>query len=233
MTWRRSCFLLALALLAGCGQLPDPNDLAALSPEDRPRATLRILASAKDYFGERVAAKEITDDQRNALLRAQSERLLTRIDPQRVLPEDLWIYGDLLRTTGRTADAAEVLKRAAKAAPDWDRRVNDTLRYAACLAALGKVSGAIAAAKEVMVAPDSQCAPILPAVLYEIVPAGQGKGKDSELADLLILAEKCHERTTVDGKSDAGKMFLLAKSHHLRKAEEKVAQLRAGGIVRV
>lgn len=155
------------------------------------------------------------------------------IDPKEVDDEDLWIYGDLLRTTGRYEDAAKTLERAAKVSTTWDRRVNDTLRYAACLAHLGKVDEAIAAARTVYSAPDQETAPILPATLYELVPAAQGKGKDRELADLLVDAIACQRRTKVNRDTDEGRAFLAAGIWHIRKAQRKIDELRTGGPIRV
>lgn len=232
---RRSAALalpLVALLVVGCRQLANPNDVASLAPEDRPQAAMRVLDSTKEYFGERVNAGEITDEQRNALLRAEADRLLNTFDPKRIRPEDQWIYGDFLRATGRTQDAAVALKQAADSAKTWDRRVNDTLRYATELAKLNKVPEALAAAQGVLKAPDEECAPILPATLYELVPAAEGKGHDKELADFLAKAEACHRRTKVDAKSAEGKSFRFAAAYHLRRAEEKIAQLRAGGTVR-
>lgn len=224
--------LALLAAVGGCAQIADPNDLSHLSGEERPRAAQRILSSALDYLDGRVKAGEIDDRQRGELIRTRAESLVQTIDPQTVDDEDLWIYGDLLRTTGRWQDAADVLKRAAESATGWDRRVNDTLRYAACLAHLGKVDEAIAAARSVYKAPDQETAPILPATLYELVPAAQGRGRDSQLADLLEEAIACQRRTKVDRTTDEGKMFLAASIWHIRRADRAIAALRAGGLTR-
>ena len=191
-----------------------------------------MLGAAKEFAEDRVAKDEITDEQRNAFLREQVEVLLQTLDPDKIAPDDLWIYGDMLRSTRRFGDAAEVLKRAAANAKGWDRRVNDTLRYAACLAEQGKVTEAIAAARAILNAPDNETAPILPATLYELVPAAQAKGQDAALADLLEEAIARHERTQVDRAAPEGKAFLAARIWHLRRARDKVAQLRAGGMMR-
>jgi hypothetical protein len=74
--------------------------------------------------------------------------------------------------------------------------------------------------------PDDQSAPILPATLYEIVPAAEGKGHDKELAELLELAIRCHERTVVDIKTDDGRIFMAARRYHINKAATKAAVLR-------
>ncbi len=182
-----------------------------------------------DYLDERVKAGEITDGERVALIAQDAEGLVQAIDPAKVEDRDLWIYGDLLRTTGRWGDAAEVLGRAAKAAKTWDRRVNDTLRYASALAHEGKVPEAIAAARSVYGAPDEECAPVLPATLYELVPAAQGKGHDRELADLLAEALACQRRTRVDRSTPEGRAFVAAGIYHRTRAERKIESLRAGG----
>lgn len=192
-----------------------------------------MLSSALEYLDARVRDGEIDDAQRLQLIQQRADTLVQTIDPTAVNDEDLWIYGDLLRTTGRYADAAKVLEQAAKVATNWDRRVNDTLRYAACLAHLGKVDEAIAAARTVYKAPDPETAPILPATLYELVPAAQGKGKDRELADLLVDAIACQKRTQVNRDSEEGKSFIGAAIWHIRRAERAIDQLRAGGLSRV
>ncbi|RYG86471.1 hypothetical protein EON77_03745 [bacterium] len=218
--------------MTGCAQVADPNDLVHLPGEDRPKATQRILSSALDYLDARFHAGEISDGQRQVLIQTRMNELVQAIDPQEVQDEDLWIYGDLLRSTGRWKEAADVLKQAAERADGWDRRVNDTLRYASCLAHLGKVDEAIKAARGVYNAPDRETAPILPATLYELVPAAQGQGHDPELAKLLEDAIACQTRTEVDAKSDEGKMFLAASKWHVRRARKTIDLLRAGVLTR-
>lgn len=187
-----------------------------------------MLSSAMEYLDARVRRGEIDDAKRLDLIRERANELLQTIDPKAVAPEDLWIHGDLLRSTGRYEDAAKVLARASKAAQSWDRRVNDTLRYASCLAQIGRVDEAIKAARTVFDAPDQETAPILPATLYELVPAAQGKGKDRELADLLQEAIKCQQRTKVDLASDEGKQFVVARRYHIIRAERAIESLRSG-----
>lgn len=220
---------LGLILLAGCGQLPNPNDIARIPGPNRPEAAQRLLSSAAEYLDERVKAGELSDAQRVDLIRQNAEGLVQTIDPNDVQDEDLWIYGDLLRTTGRWSDAADVLGKAAKVAASWDRRVNDTLRWSSALAHEDKVPEAIAVARSVFNAPPDQSAPILFAVLYEIVPAAQGKGHDRELADLLEAAVGTQARTKVDPKTDVGKAFIAAARFHRERAERKIEALRAGG----
>jgi hypothetical protein len=121
------------------------------------------------------------------------------------------------------------LKEAVKYASNPDRKVNDTLRLAQALGKNGKVGEAISTAKAVFGAKDEDAAPILPATLYEIVPATEGKGKNKELAAILKEAIACHMRVKVDAATDAGKFFLAARRHHVNKAEAKVQELLAGG----
>ena len=220
-------------MAGGCTTLANPNDLSRLPGEDRPEAAQRILSSSVEYLDARVRSTEISDAQRLRLIRDRTETLVQAIDPKAVENGDLWIYGEMLRGTGRYAEAAEVLKRAAKSASNWDRRVNDTLRYAACLAHLDRVDEAIATARSVYSAPDRETAPILPATLYELVPAAQGKGKDRELADLLEDAIACQQRTKVDLNSDEGKSFRAAGLWHVRHARAAISGLRGGGFTRV
>jgi len=67
--------------------------------------------------------------------------------------------------------------------------------------------------------------PILPAVLLAIVPAGEGKGHDAELADLLEQAAAQHEQVVVDANTIPGRIFLLARPKHIRNAFLKAAEL--------
>lgn len=68
-------------------------------------------------------------------------------------------------------------------------------------------------------------APILPAVLLEIVPAGRGKGSDKALADLLVAAMDQHFQTRVDPATEPGKAFLVARKYHIRNSIELASRL--------
>lgn len=213
-------------LLTSCGSFPDPNDIAAISEPERPEAAHRILESVSTLLDVKVRAAEITDEERFAKLREVSEELLKSIDGPSVLPASAWKYADLLRVSERWEEAEKALTVAVKNARDTDRLVNDSLRLAQAQAKLNKVDEAIKTARSIYNVPDDQCAPILPATLYEIVPAAEGKGKDSELATLLMEAIQCHARTVVDMKTDSGRIFSVARRYHIRKAEAKIEVLR-------
>lgn len=219
-------YLLILGvLLAGCGQYANPNDLAQINPESRVFVANKRLESAEATLDFKVQAKEITDERRNLMISEFAEELLKVIDFSVTPKSDYWMYGALLRVTGRWKQAEEVLREAVKVAPNQDRKINDTLKLALAETKNGKVEEGIKTASSVLDVPDQDAAPILPAVLYEIVPAAQGKGHDAELAELLKQAILCHQRVKVDLYSDSGKMFVATSRHHILKAEQKLVEL--------
>ena len=220
---------LALLALVGCGQFPNPNDVAAALPEDRAEIAANIMQSVATSLDYKVGHRQISDAQRNELLKEEAENLLKLIDPERVPAADAYRYADLLRMTDRWPEALKSLQTAVKVASTQDRKVNDTLRLAQAQAKTDDVAKALETARSVFGVDPEDRAPILPSVLYELVPAAQGKGKDVELAALLADAIKCHESTRVDEKSDAGRIFLIAARTHIRKAQAKIAELSANG----
>ena len=212
-------------LFVGCGQYPNPNDLAAVRSEQRVEIANKRLESAEETLDYKVRTKEITDSRRNELIQELAEDLLKKVDPQTVPQSDQWRYAVLLRVTNRWPEAEAALAIAVKAANTDDRKVNDTLKLALAEAKNNKVAEAIVTASSILGVGDADAAPILPAVLYEIVPAAQGKGHDKDLANLVGKAIECQRRVKVDPASDAGKMFMIASSQHISNAEAKISEL--------
>lgn len=218
--------LAAVWLVGGCATKPppDPND-----PEEvgmvQPEVLERSLRWAWEAAETRVVRGEITEQQAQEFTRARADELVEHIDLAKIPDAQAFAYGQVFRTAQRWEDAKTLFETALETAKTEDIRVNAGLRLAQSLANLGQVDEAIATARSVFDAPDHEAAPILPAVLYEIVPAGRRKGKDAELAKLLEDAVAQHQRTRVDVKSEAGQSFLMAMGVHIQKAWELAARL--------
>lgn len=218
-------FVWLVALLVGCGQYPDPNDVSAIRPEERAAIAYKRLESAGSTLEFKVQANEISDVRRTELIHEFAEDMLKKIDPKVVPDLDQWMYAALLRVTDRWIDAEAALKIAVKVAPDEDRRVNDSLKLSQAQAKNKEVVDAISTATSVLNAADADAAPILPAILLEVVPAAQGQGHDTELAGLLEKAIECHQRVKVDTSSEAGKSFRIASRYHINRARMKINEL--------
>lgn len=206
----------ALLLVAGCqtAQFPDPNEedgTLGLHPE----YMKDNLAALRQSLDRRVANGLMSEQQRDEVLAKELDRMLDHIPINNIPPKKAWHYGDLYRDAGAWENAYTCYAIARDSAETEDRWVNDSLRFAQAAAALGKVDEAIESATATFETPPQDKAPILPAVLYEIVPAGKGKGKDAELAKLLEGAINQHQQVVVDQNSEPGKAFLLAKSQHI------------------
>jgi len=212
-------------MLFGCGLYADPNDITTTIDPDRVDVARNLLQSTSEILDYQVQKRTLSDAQRLELIAVEAERLLKYVDPDKVLPKDKWKYAELLRATGRFEAAIPVYEEAVKKASDWDRRVNDSLRLAQCYAKMGKVKEAIQLARTTLAAPDTDTAPILPATLYELVPAAEGKGMDKELGKLLVDAIEAHRRTKVDLSTDAGKGFVAAGRFHISRAQQKALVL--------
>lgn len=211
--------LIALVALGGCenGTLPDPND-----PKDvglmRPDEVQRNLKATSDFINDRRLNGEITDQQGKALIAKRANELLKDIDLSVIAPGDAWQYGEVFITAKKWKEAEQVLRLAIKKPVNEDRRVNDTLRLARVLSELGKCDESIALARSTFNAKVIDAAPILTAVLLEIVPAGVGKGHDVAYGQLLMDSIPQEERVYVDPTLETGKMFLLAKPFHIEHA---------------
>ncbi len=217
------------ACLGGCkfSAPPDPND-----PADIGVLQIDVLRKqlqwASDNMNERVAKGEVSDKDGQRLLSQYADELLSHVKVNDYSPTDAWQYGEVFRLAKHWADAQKAYETSIAAvikSKNEDRRVNDTLRLAQVLGELNQPKEAIAKAKTVFDAKDQDAAPILPAVLYEIVPSCQQKGADVELSKLLEEAIHAHARVVVNPKTDAGKMFLAARAFHMRKAWDKVVEL--------
>ncbi len=216
----------ACLVAAGCGNgsIPDPND-----PNDVGNAQPEVLKSdlkgASDSLYERVYKGEITDDQAQNYLADYADRLLNGLKVEKVPVSKAWEYGDVFRTARRWKQAKVFYEIAVKNAKDDDRKVNDSLRLALVDCKLDDVPTAIKLVRSTFNVPPTAKAPILIGTLLEVVPAGRGKGHDVELAQLLQDAIPQAEQTVVDPHSEAGRSFLLARSHHVGNAWLTVVQM--------
>ncbi len=217
----RICGLLIAALLAlgGCenGTLPDPND-----PKDvglmRPDEVQRNLKATSDFLNERRLRGEISDERGKELIAKRADELLKDIDLSQITAGDAWQYGEVFVTAKKWPAAKKVFELAVKKPANEDRRINDTLHLARVLAEMGEVSESISRVRSTFNCKIIDAAPILPAVLLEVVPAGLGKGHDVEYAQLLIDAIAQEQRVYVDPTLDQGKAFLMAKPFHIEHA---------------
>jgi tetratricopeptide (TPR) repeat protein len=220
-----SLFLFSL-FLTGChfSTFPDPNDpnrAGALQPE----VLRRQVKGASDALFDRVKSGEISDAQYKDLLAKYADDLVKSVHIENVDPARAWEYGEVFRTGRMWKQAEAIYQIAVKAAKDEDRRVNDTLWLAEALANLGRVDEAVVEARKTFDTPPNSKAPILYGVLYNIAPAGGGKGKDAELARLLEDAIRRSDLTRVDESTEAGAAFRQALPHHQRNARRLAAKL--------
>ena len=223
-------FVWLAAFLVGCGQYANPNDLGSIAPEARAEVANKRLDSAVATLQYKVEHREISDERRNELIQEVAEEMLKFVDPRVVPAKDQWMYATLLRVTNRWPEAEEALKTAVKVAPNSDRMINDSLKLALAQSKNKKVVEALATANSVINVSSIDVAPILPAVLYEIVPAAQGMGHDVELAELLSKAVECHKRAKIDPRTQEGRDFAIARRFHIRKAIEKISELGGSSI---
>jgi len=225
---------LALApLLASWGcqapSIPDPNDPTRPGP-DQTRVLQDKLKIVSDAANRRVYNHELTRFQAKVMVNRYEADLCRNIDLSKVSPSDAWVYGQLFLDAQDWENARKILTVAVAHAKDEDRRVNDTLRLAHAYAQLGDVKKAIELSKTTFTTDPQDKAPILPGVLFDVVPSGIGKGSDAELADLLQGAIRQHEMVVVDPHIDSAKLFLAAKPGLISRAWHRVIDLyEAGG----
>src|SRR5262249_14498358 len=94
----------------------------------------------------------------------------------------------------------------------------------------GQVGPALDLCQSVIDSKPKDPGPVLPAVLLQITPVAFGKGHDEQLAHVLEESIQEHLKVQVDPNSVAGKLFLIARKHHIHNAWIKVVELleRAG-----
>lgn len=215
--------LLAIRFASG-HQIPDPNDPDQLDVMDA-QVLVKNLKAASEVINDRVARGQVSDRDGQKMLSEYADLLISRVEIEHITEKDAWRYADIYRT-GRKWDLAKgVYEIALRRPATEDRRINDTLRYAQCLAHLGEVKQALEAAKQAFDAKPDQSAPILPAMLLEIAPAAKGKGVDKLLAEMLLEASKIHSETVVDVNKKEGIVFRYARPFHIRSACKLAAQL--------
>lgn len=189
----------------------------------QPEVLRRQVKGASDALFARVADGEISDAKYRDLLANYTDSLLKNVPVESLDPKKAWEYGMVFRTGRLWSKAEAAFRIAVKAAPDIDRKVNDTLRLAEAEAQQGRVDEAVRTARETY--DSSYKVPILYSVLYEIVPAGRGKGHDADLARLLEDAVRESDFVRVDESTDEGRAFAMALPHHQHNARELAAQL--------
>lgn len=216
---------LLLLALGGCqsGQLDDPNTLDNIKGD--PARMMANLREARETLDMRVAKNQLSPEQRDQAMLQKTKAYLEITEEGDVTDENAWIYGDLFRDAGDWKKAYELYNRARKAAKNEDRRVNDNLRYARAAGQVGKVKEAIAAVRSTFNTPPKEKAPILPALIFEVIPSCEGKGSDLDLARLLEEGIGQHNATVVDAETDPGKAFLIARPAHIQRAFTKIVDL--------
>lgn len=224
--WEWATCLALLCAMQGCQviTIPNPNERLP-GTHVEPEVISRNMDEVAAMLDLLVRRGEITPELRDQRLQEFADEMLNDIAIDRVPPERAWVWGDAFRRAKRWTEAYQLYSKAVEAAEGEDRRVNDRLRLAHAAAALGKVEEAIELARSTFDTPDEGAAPILMAVLYEIVPAGTGKGHDAALAKLLEDAIPHHMRVVVDPESVPGRTFLLARPAHVLRAWNQVARM--------
>lgn len=225
--WAKSILALVVALGCACSAPPNANE-ATENGIVRAEVLRDRMRNASDLANLQVAKGVITDSQAQRYIQRVAGDLLDSLDAKSIPEDKAWAYAEVCITARRWQQAEQVLLAATKHPASEDRRVNDTLRLARVEAELGETDAALKSARSVFNAPPSQKAPILLAVLLEIAPAieRQGlKGHEVALARLVEDAIQQHQATVVDPNSDAGRAFIRAKIHHIRRAWELVGQL--------
>lgn len=212
--------------MAGChfGSLPDPNRIEEESPLNA-KAMQDSIKEMYAVLGLRVRRGELTQEQSDKMIKEYVVNLAEDIDLQEVRDRDAWRYADILRQAGRYQESYDLYQRAVEKADGEDRRVNDSLQMARVCAMLKKHDEALKLARSTFDVEPAGKAPILMSVLYELVPAMQGQGKDLELAQLLQEAIGQHEATVVDPESQAGQAFIAVRPHHIQKGWTEAMKL--------
>ncbi len=219
--------LVLLSALGGCyfDTLPDPN---AITSQRMPEAEVmqRNISSAYASLDRRLKKGEITEAQKKGsidqLVQVYAEKIILEEVPDRTA----FRYADILRQAGRLKEAEGLYRKAVEVAPNDDRRVNDSLQLARVLMMQGKGKEAMTLARSTFDVEPKEKAPIMMAVLYEIVPEGRKKKQSlTELAKLLEESINQHMLVYVDPTTDGGQAFLSAMPRHLDNAWDEVMKL--------
>jgi len=198
--------------------------MASSAPIDA-RIMQRNISMAYQDLDLRVRRREISEQQKEKLIRELAESLASYIKLEEIPDEDAYRYADVLRQANRLAEAKAAYETAVSVAKTEDRVVNDSLQLARVMCLLGEVDPAIELVRTTFTASPKEKAPILLSVLYEIVPAAKDKGKEVEIANLLIDAIDQQMLVEVDPTSDSGKAFLAASQIHVAKAWQESMKL--------
>lgn len=226
---KAALLLVVATVLGGChvGSIPDPN-IHGIG--GAPEIMRRNLAEAHRTFDTRVANGEISQAQKDQMIKELASEFLKGIDLDTVARRQAWQYGDVLRQAGRWEDAEKMLMRAVDNPENESRRINDSIQLARIQAHLGKVDEAIATVRTTFDSEPHEKAPILLGVLYEVVPEALNHGKDKQVALLLHDAIRQYEQVIVDPATDHGIAFFAAYPSHLTNAWNEVLRIlsRAG-----
>lgn len=220
--------ILGLGLVAGCRSIPppDPNDPAEVGLV-QPDVLMRNLKWASDAANARVETGEITRAQAKEIVSQYARDLTAHISMARVREGRAWEYAEVFRAARQWDKAREAFEIAIRHPQNENRRVNDNLRLAHVYANLNMLPEAIERARSVFDAEPKERAPLIPALILEIVPAGRGKGHDAELAKLLEEALPLWNDTVVDETSQSGRDFMIAKPFHIRRTLDLIRALSA------
>ncbi len=229
MNWRwNSVLFLCLVSLGGCyfTQLEDPNEVQGVKYIDA-EVMQRNIAQAHFALAQRVKKGEITEDQKEQMILELVQKISGYVDVSTVPDDTAWRFADLFRQAGDLEKARTLYEKAVSVAQTADRKVNDHLQLARVMAMQGEVDKAIETAESTFSVEPKDKAPIMMAALYEIFPAGEGKGKDVELAVFLEKAIEQHMLVEVDPKSESGIAFLDSSEIHTAKAWDIVLRVFA------
>ncbi|MEQ1936106.1 MAG: hypothetical protein ABL962_19805 [Fimbriimonadaceae bacterium] len=229
--WTMTAVLAVLAVivllqLRGLEPPPDPND-PAKNKLMASEVLLRNLRVTSDAANMRVAKGEWGPRRAKRKVSEAAADMVAHIKIENIQPSEAWEYGEVLWTAKQWDKAAEVLELAVKAAQSEDRRINDTLRLAQCYVALEQVDKGIALARTTFNAKPADSEPLIPSILFELVPLARNQGKNLALAKLLEDAIPIYAGTKLEAGSQRERDFQVAKPHLIKQANATAAWLRA------
>lgn len=196
---------------------PDPNN-----PSLNENNSLEIVEKniKRGYFQlyTRQLAHEISVENRDKMFVRFAREQAAYLRPV-AGTEVAYRVGEVFRTAQMWREAENAFRRSLKEyGTDPDRRANDSLRLALCLAKQGNTTEAIALTKGTFSAPPGNKPPILLAVYLEIAPALEGQVPNSEIATLIREAVQQHRLAVVVRESEAGQQFEMVRDFHINKA---------------